>query len=174
MLVVSLCLSLDVERMPRDRTMGLCIPCSFLASYVHPRPYLYPWTNLTRIQETYSNLSYIPPKCGNEPVILGGLVVTDNGFGIWNYTFPVTGGATPDSDGDCDGTKSKKSTSIKLSKENIWWGLNSVGWDWWSFLSCQPVWGLAWLQGLDVLFQWKRSRADFSCLLPTYVLTRIF
>jgi hypothetical protein len=74
----------------------------------------------TRIQETYSNLSYIPPKCGNEPVILGGLVVTDNGFGIWNYTFPVTGGATPDSDGDCDGTKSKKSTSIKLSKGNIW------------------------------------------------------
>lgn len=37
-------------------------------------------------------LSYNAPKCGTGPITLGGLSVTDNGFGVWNYTFPVTGG----------------------------------------------------------------------------------
>lgn len=48
-------------------------------------------------------LSYNAPKCGNTPITFGGLSVTDNGFGVWNYTFPVTGGLPIDADGDCDG-----------------------------------------------------------------------
>jgi hypothetical protein len=76
--------------------------------------------------------------------------VTDNGFGIWNYTFPVTGGATPDSDGDCDGTKSKKSTSsFKLSK-----GLSA----------CR---GFGVIAGFRCIIAMEDIRADFSCLLPT-------
>jgi hypothetical protein len=47
-------------------------------------------------------LSYNAPKCGTEPITLGGLSVTDNGFGVWNFTFPVVGGIPLDGDGDCD------------------------------------------------------------------------
>jgi hypothetical protein len=47
-------------------------------------------------------LSYNAPKCGTEPITLGGLSVTDNGFGVWNFTFPVVGGLPLDGDGDCD------------------------------------------------------------------------
>jgi hypothetical protein len=55
------------------------------------------------IQETYTNLSYNAPKCGNAPITLEGLSATDSNFGVWNYTFPVTGGLPLDGDGDCDG-----------------------------------------------------------------------
>jgi hypothetical protein len=47
-------------------------------------------------------LSYNAPKCGTEPITLAGLSVTDNGFGVWNVTFPVLGGLPLDGDGDCD------------------------------------------------------------------------
>ena len=36
-------------------------------------------------------LSYNAPACSPGPITLGGLSVTDNGFGVWNVTFPVTG-----------------------------------------------------------------------------------
>ncbi len=52
-------------------------------------------------------LSYNAPKCGNAPITLAGLSVTDNGFGVWNFTFPVVGGLLLDGDGDCDGATSK-------------------------------------------------------------------
>ena len=70
-----------------------------------------------RTQETYKALSYTPPKCGNAPVTLGGLSVTDNGFGVWNYTFPVTGGLPIDADGDCNGdTTTTTSTSTIITE----------------------------------------------------------
>lgn len=43
------------------------------------------------IQNTYTQLSYNAPLCGDGVAILKGLSVTDAGFGVWNYTFPVTG-----------------------------------------------------------------------------------
>ena len=49
-------------------------------------------------------LSYHAPKCGTEPITLGGLSVTDNGFGVWNFTFPVTGGMPVNQHGNCDNT----------------------------------------------------------------------
>ena len=49
-------------------------------------------------------LSYNAPKCGTGPITLAGLDVTDNGFGVWNVTFPVVGGQPLDADGDCDAT----------------------------------------------------------------------
>jgi len=61
-------------------------------------------TNTLRPQPTYTQLSYIPPKCGNAPITLGGLSVTDNGFGVWNVTFPVTGGLPLNSAGKCTQT----------------------------------------------------------------------
>jgi len=49
-------------------------------------------SKLVTCNETYTMLSYNAPKCGTGPITLGGLSVTDNGFGVWNVTFPVTGG----------------------------------------------------------------------------------
>lgn len=43
-------------------------------------------------QSTYTELFYNAPACvpgGN--ITLAGLSVTDMGFGVWQYTFPVTG-----------------------------------------------------------------------------------
>ena len=67
--------------------------------------------SLTSLQETYTMLSYNAPKCGNGMVMLAGLGVTDNGFGVWNQTMQVTGQQPYDADGDCDGdvTNDKKS-----------------------------------------------------------------
>lgn len=41
--------------------------------------------------QTYTQLSYNAPKCASGPITLGGLSVSDNGFGVWNQTFAVTG-----------------------------------------------------------------------------------
>ncbi|KUJ21862.1 uncharacterized protein LY89DRAFT_681239 [Mollisia scopiformis] len=41
--------------------------------------------------QTYTKLSYHAPKCAPGPITLGGLSVTDNGFGVWNKTFEVSG-----------------------------------------------------------------------------------
>jgi len=46
---------------------------------------------LITCNETYTMLSYNAPACSPGPITLGGLSVTDNGFGVWNVTFPVTG-----------------------------------------------------------------------------------
>ena len=48
-------------------------------------------------------LSYNAPTCGYGEVMLAGLGVTDNGFGVWNQTMLVTGQKPFDKDGDCDG-----------------------------------------------------------------------
>ncbi|KAF4627142.1 hypothetical protein G7Y89_g11010 [Cudoniella acicularis] len=45
---------------------------------------------------TYTLLSYNAPADVVGPVTLGGLSVTDNGFGVWNYTFNVVGATTTD------------------------------------------------------------------------------
>jgi hypothetical protein len=70
-----------------------------------------------RLQATYTMLSYHAPKCGTEPITLGGLSVTDNGFGVWNFTFPVTGGMPADKDGDCDGTTKTSETVSTIVKK---------------------------------------------------------
>ncbi|MCJ1396891.1 hypothetical protein MMC11_000081 [Xylographa trunciseda] len=61
-------------------------------------------SQLITCNETYSMLSYNAPKCGNGVVMLAGLGVTDNGFGVWNQTMQVTGQNPFDKDGDCDGS----------------------------------------------------------------------
>jgi hypothetical protein len=58
---------------------------------------------LNGLQETYTGLSYHAATCGDGSVTLAGLVVTDNGFGVWNYTMTVVGQRPFDADGDCDG-----------------------------------------------------------------------
>lgn len=72
-------------------------------------------SKLVSCVETYTQLSYIPPKCAvtGAKITLGGLSVTDSGFGVWNYTFPVTGGVAADSDGDCDGTNTHSAVPPK-------------------------------------------------------------
>jgi hypothetical protein len=62
-------------------------------------------------------LSYNAPKCGTEPITLGGLSVTDNGFGVWNFTFPVVGGLTPDRNGDCSGTAEASESIVEIFEE---------------------------------------------------------
>jgi len=59
-------------------------------------------------------LSYNAPKCGTTPITLGGLSVTDNGFGVWNVTFPVVGGMAIDADGDCDGDTTTTLTTTEI------------------------------------------------------------
>lgn len=59
-------------------------------------------------------LSYNAPQCGTGPITLAGLSVTDNGFGVWTYTFPVTGG-TPLGTGSCGTTLD--STLIEIIEE---------------------------------------------------------
>ena len=53
-------------------------------------------------------LSYNAARCGDGMVSLAGLVVTDNGFGVWNQTMQVTGQQPYDADGDCDGDGTKR------------------------------------------------------------------
>ncbi|KAE9373509.1 hypothetical protein N431DRAFT_465795 [Stipitochalara longipes BDJ] len=70
-------------------------------------------SQLITCNETYTMLSYNAPKCGNAPITLGGLSVTDNGFGVWNVTFPVVGGLPLDGDGDCDADTTKSFKALK-------------------------------------------------------------
>jgi hypothetical protein len=93
---------------------SMIITCNVSPSPKHLVKSHWEWTEkLTSLwlQATYTMLSYHAPKCGTEPITLGGLSVTDNGFGVWNFTFPVVGGVAPDQNGDCDGT-TKTSESI--------------------------------------------------------------
>lgn len=50
---------------------------------------------------------YHAPKCGTELITLGGLSVTDNGFGAWNSTFPVSRRVKAGKDGECEGAKAE-------------------------------------------------------------------
>ncbi|MCJ1473840.1 hypothetical protein MMC13_002492 [Lambiella insularis] len=48
-------------------------------------------SQLITCNATYSMLSYTPALCGTGQVSLRGLGVTDNGFGVFNYTMQVAG-----------------------------------------------------------------------------------
>jgi hypothetical protein len=41
------------------------------------------------VKPNYTNLSYIVPEDHKGPIFMAGLGVTDNGFGVWNYTLQV-------------------------------------------------------------------------------------
>ncbi|MCJ1282542.1 hypothetical protein MMC26_001865 [Xylographa opegraphella] len=60
-------------------------------------------SQLITCNETYTMLSYNAPRCGYGTVMLAGLSVTDNGFGVWNQSMEVVGQKPFDMDGDCDG-----------------------------------------------------------------------
>jgi hypothetical protein len=54
---------------------------------------LYSICRANRLQGTYSQLFYNAPANATGQLTLSGLFVTGAGFGIWNQTFQVTGGA---------------------------------------------------------------------------------
>jgi hypothetical protein len=83
--------------------MAWCTQSSLLAMFVLRLALMTCTIADQELQETYTMLAYNAPKCGTAPITLGGLSVTDNGFGVWNVTFPVSGGLPLDGDGDCDG-----------------------------------------------------------------------
>jgi hypothetical protein len=98
MLVAFLSLSQGVGRISKVNSMAWYTRTSLLAMFVLYE--IFPPLSSCTIadqgpQETYTMLSYNAPKCCTEPITLAGLSVTDNGFGVWNVTFPVAGG-------DCD------------------------------------------------------------------------
>ena len=64
------------------------ISCNVSLRYFPPVP-----TSYSYEQASYTGLSYNVPICGpaNGTLTIAGLGVTDNGFGVFNYTLPVTG-----------------------------------------------------------------------------------
>ena len=70
--------------------------------------------SLTFPQESYTGLSYVAPLCGTGSITLKGLDVTDNGFGVWNYTLPIIGQMPFDAAGTCNGMPQVVSEVIEV------------------------------------------------------------
>ena len=100
-------------------------------------------------------LSYNAPKCCTEPITLAGLSVTDNGFGVWNVTFPVAGG-------DCDGNGNSSSppagVSAKGSKRVSHWLLSSSSGCWIPRLLGQC--------GVEFVYRYVSFNDNMYCCLP--------